>query len=343
MRQFIREARAARKFPLDEETPAEKLLEHLNMLHENQLSNAAVLLFGKRPQQFILSSEVRCAHYHGTMSVKPIPSYQVYEGSAFSLVDAAVDFVLSKINLRVGTRAESNQAPRTYEIPPEVVSEAIVNAVAHRDYTHSGCVQVMLFADRLEIFNPGSLRFPLTIDELGKNFRSLPPNPLLANGMYLNKYIERMGTGVADMMRRCAEAGLPDPEFSADGGFTAIIRRPGAMRATPKRTRSGQGSGKTKNYVRSGIQDSLGSKALSILHICASRDASKKELLSSAGYTARTRSFDRLLDSLLAKGLVEMTIPDKPRSRAQRYRLTSKGRAASKAHRPSGERSQPLR
>ena len=65
-----------------------------------------------------------------------------------------MDFVLSKIALSVGTREAGPQAPVRYEIPKEVVAEAIVNAVAHRDYTSNGSVQVMLFVDRLEVWNP---------------------------------------------------------------------------------------------------------------------------------------------------------------------------------------------
>jgi len=148
---FIRTARRARQFPLAEDTSPEELLEHLKLLNDGRLTNAAVLLFGKTPQRHLISSEVRCAHFHGTEVAKPIPSYQVYKGTVFELVDQAVDFVLSKINRSIGTRKESARAPRTYEIPEEVVTEAIVNAVAHRDYTDNGSVQVMLFADRLEV------------------------------------------------------------------------------------------------------------------------------------------------------------------------------------------------
>ena len=154
MGQFIRAARHARQFPLPEGTPPLQLLEHLNLLNDGRLTNAAVLLFGKTPQRFLISSEVRCAHFHGTEVAKPIPSYQVYKGAAFDLVDQAVDFVLSKINRSIGTRAEGARARRTYEVPPEVVTEAIVNAVAHRDYTDNGSVQVMLFSDRLEDSQP---------------------------------------------------------------------------------------------------------------------------------------------------------------------------------------------
>ena len=157
MYRFIRTARRARQFSLPEETPPPDLLRHLNLLNRGRLTNAAVLLFGRAPQRFLLSSEIKCAHFHGTEVAKPIPSYQVYKGTVFALVDQAVDFVLGKIALSVGTRAESVQVPVAYEIPKEVVTEAVVNAVAHRDYTDNSSVQVMLFADRLEVMNLGSV------------------------------------------------------------------------------------------------------------------------------------------------------------------------------------------
>jgi len=122
-----------------------------------------------------------------------------------------IDFVLSKINLAVGTREHSVQAPVAYEIPREVISEAVVNAVAHRDYTSNGSVQVMLFSDRLEVWNPGSLPPSLTLEKLRHTHGSVPGNPLLAESLYLTKYIERMGTGTGDMIEHCKNAGLPEP------------------------------------------------------------------------------------------------------------------------------------
>ena len=162
---------------------------------------------------------------HGTEVAKPIPSYQVYKGTAFQLVDQAVDFVLSKIALSVGTRAESVQAPVAYEIPKEVVREAIVNAVAHRDYTNNASVQVMLFSNRLEILNPGRLPPSLTLEQLRETHPSVPNNPLLARSLYLTQYIEEMGTGTLDMIRRCGDANLSEPEFTDIGGFKITIWR----------------------------------------------------------------------------------------------------------------------
>ena len=195
------------------------------VLNNGRPTNAAVLLFGKAPQKFLIASEIKCAHFHGTEVEKPIPSHQVYKGTVFDLVDQAVDFVLSKINRSIGTRSESPRAVRTYEIPKEVVTEAIVNAVAHRDYTDTSSVQVMLFSDRLEVWNSGRLPPQLTLEKLRVPHGSVPRNPLLAQSMYLVEYIERMGTGTLDMIKRCVEAGLPEPKFSVEDGFVTAISR----------------------------------------------------------------------------------------------------------------------
>ena len=341
MAQFIRTARLVRQFPLPEGTPVPQLLEHLNLLNEGRLTNAAVLLFGKSPQRFLISSEIRCAHFHGTEVAKPIPSYQVYKGTAFELVDQAVDFVLSKINRSIGTRAESVRAPRTYEIPAEVVTEAVVNAVAHRDYTDNGSVQVMLFADRLEIRNPGRLPPPLTLEKLREAHRSVPGNPLLAESLYLTEYIERMGTGTLDMIRRCVQAGLPEPEFAVTDGFVTTIRRAAVPRQATERA-MGQVAGRVGGRPKSGRvhawaggqaegqegQAALSAKEIAMLQACLDGAVAAEALSAAAGHSSRTGHFKRWLNLLLAGGFLEMTVPDKPRSPVQKYRLTDRGRAA---------------
>ena len=215
---FLEVARRERNYPLPVKTTREKALAHLNLLDNGSPTHAAVLLFGKAPQRFLPTSEVKCMHFHGTTVRKPIPSYQIYKGTAFELVDQAADFVLSKINRHIGTRAQSVQAPATYEIPKEAVTEAIVNAVAHRDYTSNASVQVMLFADRLEVWNPGELPPSLTPERLREPHASIPHNPLIAEPLYLARYIEKAGSGTLDMIDRCDEAGLPSPDFEERAG-----------------------------------------------------------------------------------------------------------------------------
>jgi len=74
-----------------------------------------------------------------------------------------------------------------------------------------------LFADRLEVWNPGELPNALTPDRLRKPHTSIPRNPAIATSLYLAHYIEKAGTGTLDMIALCSGAGLPEPDFRQDG------------------------------------------------------------------------------------------------------------------------------
>jgi len=156
-----------------------------------------------------------------------MPAYQIYRGDVFELVDQATSFVMSRINNWVGTRAEGEKAdiPTRPELPIDAVKEAIVNAVCHRDYTSNASVQVMLFRDRLEVWNPGILPYGLTVQKLHGPHKSLPANPLLADPMYWNGYIEKVGTGTEDIINKCREYGLKTPEFYQEEDFRVVIWR----------------------------------------------------------------------------------------------------------------------
>ncbi len=223
---FVRIARNKRAFPLPEGCDVKTVLAHLNLISGTRITNAALLLFGKYPQQFFPASEVKCAHFHGTEITKPIPSYQVYKGDVFELVNQATDFVLSKINVATGKRDHGISVDVDYELPVPAVAEAIVNAIAHRDYASNASVQVMLFRDRLEIWNPGRLPFGLTPSKLKHPHTSIPANPLLAEPMYLAGAIERMGTGTGDIVRLCAAYKLKTPEFIQNEEFKVVLYRP---------------------------------------------------------------------------------------------------------------------
>jgi predicted HTH transcriptional regulator len=227
MAAFVARARSARGFPLAGEVTPTELLTHLDLLDEGRPTHAAVLLFGRKPQRFLKSAMVKCSHFHGTEVTKPIPSYQLYKGTVFELIDEALDFVIPRIDPAGGMRKQRAEAPVACKVPREVVREAIVNAVAHRDYTSDACVRVMLFADRLEVWNPGTLMPSLTLERLGRPHESVPRNRLLAHCLYLARYTERRGTGTRDMIMGCRGAGLPLPQFALKDGFmVSLWRRP---------------------------------------------------------------------------------------------------------------------
>ena len=215
---FLETARRERKFPLAENTPPDKALAHLDLLENGKPTHAALLLFGKNPQRFVTCAETKCAHFHGTDVRKPIPSYQLYKGTVFDQVDQAVDFVMAKVARAVTPQEGTPASQVEYELPYKVVREAIVNAIAHRDYTSNAGVQVMLFADRLEVWNPGELPPGLTPEKLRHPHSSIPHNPLIAEPLFWVRYVEKLGTGTLDMIALCQEAGLPELEFRQDGG-----------------------------------------------------------------------------------------------------------------------------
>jgi len=223
---FIPVAKKERGFPFNPGTPTEQILKHLDLLEGAQPTNAAILLFGIKPQKFMPTAEIKCMHYHGTVVAKPIPSHQIFTGTLFDHVDQATDFILSKINRIVPPRDSAPVSETKYEIPKEVIQEAVVNAVAHRDYTSAASVQVSVFSDRIEVRNPGSLPPDLTFEDLKIKHSSRPRNHRIAHPLYLAHYIEKIGYGTIQMITGCKEAGLPEPEFAQSGGeFVVTIWR----------------------------------------------------------------------------------------------------------------------
>jgi ATP-dependent DNA helicase RecG len=224
---FLRVARDKRKFPLKVGSSTGDVFTHLRLLKDGKLTNAAVLLFGKEPQKFFLQAKIKCIQIPSTQVEKPFDSYHIYEGNLFEQVDKAVDFVLGAIKFAVIQQEHTAQALRPYEIPVFAIQEAIVNALAHRNYNTTSSAQVMVFLDRVEMWNSGSLPANLTISDLKKPHASHSGNQLLAMVMYLADYIQQAGSGTLEMVKQCKAHGLPEPEFVSERNleFKTIIAR----------------------------------------------------------------------------------------------------------------------
>jgi predicted HTH transcriptional regulator len=210
---FVKRAKNERDYTFSDMDSVDDILKQLVLKDGTHLLNAALMLFGIDPQRYCPSAVVKCSHYFGTEVARPIPSHQVFGGTLFQQVDRAVDFVLSRINRSVGGRQEGPVAQVRMEIPSEAITEIIVNAVVHRDYDSAGSVQIALFADRVEVINPGSLPEQLTIDDLAKRHLSIPVNPFLARPFFLAGYINQLGYGTQNVVKWCRRAQLPDPVF----------------------------------------------------------------------------------------------------------------------------------
>ncbi|MFO7789352.1 MAG: ATP-binding protein [Bacteroidales bacterium] len=317
--EFVEIANEQRGFPLKIGSSVKKVLTHLDLISDTEkLYNSVLLAFTEHPQKYFPSAIVKCAHFHGTRVEKPIPAQIVIKGDIFTQIDETVDFILSKIPVSVGTRKESNQAPFKYEIPREVISEAVVNAVAHRDYNSKGSVEVRLFKDRLEIKNPGRLPKELSIQKLEEDHGSYPFNPRLAEILYQTAYIERFGTGTSDIFNKVKEAGLKKPDFDLSEGIKITIWR--SFNPTDQET------DQDADYDTD--QDADYDKILvNRLLVVLEGEMSRKEIMDLLDLRHTPHFRENYLNPAEENNLIEMTKPESPTSKHQKYRLTKKGKA----------------
>lgn len=191
-------------------------------------------------------------------------------------------------------------------------------AIAHRDYTSNASVEVQLFPDRLEIWNPGTVHPPLTLEKLLLPHASQPNNPLIAEPLFLTKYIEKAGSGTVDMIARCRRVGIRSPEFKMDSGFFVLtIWRKQAK----KQLESGPSGAQLPTQSSTQSSDPV----IRLLNGLLSGERSSSQLRESLNIKHRPTFRANYLHPALTKKLIEMTKPDKPSSRLQRYRLTKKG------------------
>lgn len=168
------------------------------------------------------------------------------------------------------------------------------------------CVQKELATERF------ALRDYLQGDILMLRFfnvflRNVPANPLIAEPVCLAKYIERMGTGIFDLVRRYREAGLPEPEIKIDNGvWTTTIWR--------------------KHAVGDQISWEGAQSKQQIIRALANEPCSANTLSVTLGLNTKTGFFKRLLQTLIDGGVIKYRLPEKLNSRLQKYHLTNKGR-----------------
>ncbi|MEI6394939.1 MAG: ATP-binding protein [Verrucomicrobiota bacterium] len=143
---------------------------------------------------------------------------------------------------------------------------------------------------------------------------SRPQNPYITNAFYRRGLIEQWGRGTNRILELSVKAGNPEPEFEETAGWVVVRFRPVA----------GKTIGEVTGEV--GTKSGLSRDQVAILSKCL-EECSLKDIMTLAGRSNRTKFRDQFVKPLLEAGLLEMTVPDKPKSRLQKYRLTDKGRA----------------
>ena len=338
------------KIPADMEP--ETALRNLHLVgEEGRMTHAGAWLLARDIRKFNISADVACALFMGTDKVR-ILDRRDFQGDVYSMIEETMAWILSKINVEyVIKRVRREERP---ELPEEAIREAVVNALAHRDYRSTANVQVYLFMDRLEIVSPGGLPAGMTEADLG--IKSIPRNPLLFGILHRMEAVERIGSGIRRIRDLCREHGVAEPVIEVSESwvattFTRPVTEPRDQAGTKlergrhqaglpdrqagappqpesgpeSRPESGPESG-PESRPESRPESEPGSFEQRVLWILRQAPMSRSAISTRLGHKSVSGRLKKAIRLLMDDKLIEYTIPEKPNSRLQKYRLTESGK-----------------
>lgn len=203
----------------DLEISQERLLENKEIVVYGeggyQVTVAGMLVFGKRPGRYLPQSGIKLVRFKGTDVGDDIIDRKETEGDLPFMIDCTVSFIKRHTNL--GAKREEIKRIDMPEYLEPVASEAIINAVVHRDYSlRNANNSIFIFDNRLEIRSAGRLPNSVSLEKLPFGDHH-PRNRLLFLFLESMGYGERMGTGIPRMIKRCKENNYPEPKFEEKG------------------------------------------------------------------------------------------------------------------------------
>jgi len=176
---------------------------------------AGILLFGKKPQQFIRNADISAVRFSGEKMSDQFERQDI-RGTLIHQVKRVQVFLAD--HLRKQVKLDGNMArAEVYEYPMEAARELIINAVAHRDYSIEGDnIRLFIFQNRMEVSSPGALPGHVTLENI-KDER-FSRNPIIVQVLADYQYIERLGYGVDRIYELMTQHQLATPLFEENGG-----------------------------------------------------------------------------------------------------------------------------
>lgn len=198
----------------------EQLLENLKLKEDRYLKRAALLLFHPDPEKFVTNAYIKIGYFENDADL--IFQDEIH-GNLFEQVEKTLDILFTKYIKAIISYENKIHRIETYEYPKDAIREALLNAVAHKDYSSNTTIQIRVYKDKIMIWNAGYLPENWTIETLLGNHSSNPFNPDIANAFFRSGYIESWGRGISKMTNLCIEAGLPKPQFEYEGSGMWVV------------------------------------------------------------------------------------------------------------------------
>ncbi len=271
-----------------------------------------VMVFSKYPQAYFPQLGITAVVIPGTemgetgSDGERFIANKRFNGTIMEMLESAVIFV--ERNMRVKTIIDDNgKRSDKPEFPVKAVREVILNALIHRDYsvhTEGIPITIRMYSDRMEVVNKGGLYGRITVDLLGK-VNSDTRNPTLANILEVLQVAENRFSGIPTIRKEMKAAGLPEPDFkSRSGEFIVTLK-------------NNLGQSRAITMVNEEKVEYLTDREQNLLLFC-NRPRTRAEIIEHLGLTPYYAT-SQVLQPLIEKGLIKLTIPDKPKSPRQKF------------------------
>ena len=288
--------------------PDETIYELMSITREGAVTLSSLLLYCRYPQAFFpqlcITAVVLPGDELGMLgdSGERFIDNKRIEGTIPEMLDQAIAFVRKNMRTKTIIHPETGKREDRTDYPIAAVREAVLNSLVHRDYsvhTEGMPIQILMYPDRLEIKNPGGIYGRLRIDQLGK-MQPDTRNPVLVTAMEVMALTENRYSGIPTIRRAMSEAGLRAPVFADERGTFSVTLYNDAF-AEAKHP----GTGLTDREEK--------------LLVFLSSPKSRQEIAEFLGLSTIAYVMQAYINPLIEKGVVKMTIPEKPRSHQQRY------------------------
>jgi len=206
------------------------LIDKLRLTDGKYLKRAAVLLFHPDPEAFVTGAYIKIGYFK---TDSDLLYHDEIHGDLFSQVDKTMDLLLTKY-LKALISYEGIQRVETYPAPESALREALLNAVAHKDYSSGVPIQISVYDDKIMFWNNGRLPDNWTVKNLTSKHSSQPFNPDIANAFFRAGMVEAWGRGIEKMQADCKADGVPAPSLKCEKTGLWVEFKNQAPKKTPR-------------------------------------------------------------------------------------------------------------
>ena len=284
--------------------------------------NVGLLFFNEKPHQFFPQAQIDVVYFPDGAGGDRFEE-KIFHGPLDRMLRESLAFIQSRfLGERVIKHPDRAEAERFYNFPYEALEEALANAVYHRGYDEREPIEVRISPEEIVIVNyPGPDR-SVRLDQLrqGKAIPRRYRNRRIGDFLKELEITEGRSTGIPKILRAMKKNGSPPPVFDFDEDHSYFLIRLPVHRkekSIPKQEDAGEVTGEVTGQVTGEVR-----RLLSAMN----GEMKRAEIQSVLGLKHEDYFREAYLLPAIKLGLLEMTIPDKPRSSRQKYRLTVKGK-----------------